>query len=457
MADRRNGWLKVTNYSCFRRLVDHFRQFSQLLKKDEKPNGKLPMSDAHAAKSRAPGIVSPAARLEVLDGLRGYFLVFMLLNHLSFQNGYLLVKLNVGELSFVQDAPGFVFLSGLLIGMVYTGRMARRGLMGAAPIIWRRALELFVYAIACLAIVLLLARLIPDAREAWKPWLADLVGGGPAFKAAAIALLYQPTYMDILPQYIVYLVAAPPLLWLCVRGKWHWVATGSVLLWLSVQFGLHLPAADGINRTLDDLKDGLDMRVTFNMLAWQMVFMGGIVLGTLTVQGTIDWRAVFDPRRSRLLAAGLSTVVFFMAIKLSWTASLLPSDLLARFGEYDNRPEFSAIYMLNFVAMAYVVGWLIVAGPRSSSALARRVGALLNRLFRLRFLRLLGRHSLQVYAWHVVLVYLLCAWDRHAGPLPELTKNLLAVAAIAALAIPALWRERRTGAPETPLAAPSRT
>lgn len=392
--------------------------------------------------SRISGIVSPTGRLEVLDGLRGYFLVFMLLNHLSFQNSYFLVKLNVGELTFVQDAPGFVFLSGLLIGMVYTGRMAKRGLIATGPIMWRRALELFVYAVACLAAVLILGRLIPEAREAWKPWLEDLLGGGPAFKAAALALLYQPTYMDILPQYIVYLIAAPPLLWLCVRGKWHWVAIASALLWFSVQIGLHLPLADGINSTLDGMRDGVGMRVTFNMLAWQLVFMGGMILGTLTVQGAIDWRAVFDPKRRLLMTAALAVVVFFLCIKLAWTANLLPSDMLARFGEYDNRPEFSAIYLLNFAALAYVVGWLIVAGPRSSSLLERGVGAFLNGLFRLRFLRLLGRHSLQVYAWHVLVVYLLCAWDRHAGPLPELEKNLVALAAVAALALPALWRER---------------
>jgi hypothetical protein len=414
------------------------------------------MTAMPAPKARATGVVSTPGRLEVLDGLRGYFLVFMLLNHLSFQNSYFLVKVNVGELGFVQDAPGFVFLSGLLIGMVYTGRMAKRGLLTTGPIMWRRALELFVYAVACLAAILILARLMPQAAAAWKPWLEDLLGGGPAFKAAAIALLYQPTYMDILPQYIVYLIAAPPLLWLCVRGKWHWVAIASALLWFAVQIGLHLPLADGINRTLDSMKDGLDMRVTFNMLAWQLVFMGGMVLGTLTVQGMIDWRAVFDPRRRWMMTAALSAVLFFLVIKLAWTANLLPPDMLARFGEYDNRPEFSAIYLLNFVALAYMVGWLIVAGPRSSSRLERGAGAFLNGLFRLRFLRLLGRHSLQVYAWHVVVVYLMCAYDRHAGPLPELSKNLLALAALAALAIPALWRERSTiFAPQPPLASNS--
>ena len=51
------------------------------------------------------------SRLAVLDGMRGYFLVFMLLNHLSFTGGLWLVHINHAELGFVQDAQGFIFLS----------------------------------------------------------------------------------------------------------------------------------------------------------------------------------------------------------------------------------------------------------------------------------------------------------------------------------------------------------
>ena len=51
-------------------------------------------------------------RLGFIDGLRGYFLVFMMINHLNFTGGYWLVKLNHNQLAFVEDAQGFIFLSG---------------------------------------------------------------------------------------------------------------------------------------------------------------------------------------------------------------------------------------------------------------------------------------------------------------------------------------------------------
>jgi hypothetical protein len=382
-------------------------------------------------------------RFVILDGMRGYFLVFMLLNHLSFQGSYLLVKINHAELSFVQDAPGFVFLSGLLIGMVYTRRMAENGLAAAGPIMWRRALELFAYAAGCLAAVLILMRIIPNAAHAWQPWLEGLIGGGHAYLAAALALLYQPTYMDILPQYIVYLTAAPPLLWLCVKGKWHWVAAVSGLLWFAVQIGLHLPLAGAMNAGLGAAQDGLAMRGHFNLMAWQIVFMGGMVLGTLFVQGKLDLDRLFNPRRRFPFTIAVAVLAFFLALKLSLTAQILPEDILQRLAPYDNRPEFGAIYLLNFAAMAYAVGWLIVAGKQTRSAALRALSAALTWIFQLRFLRLLGRHSLQVYAYHVVLVYVLAALDRQMGPLTEVQKTMIAVAGIASLALPALFMEWR--------------
>ena len=70
-------------------------------------------------------------RVPLLDGLRGYFLVFMLLTHL-FGGAYALVRVNHAELGFVQDAQGFVFLSGLLVGALYGRRMERHGFAGPA-------------------------------------------------------------------------------------------------------------------------------------------------------------------------------------------------------------------------------------------------------------------------------------------------------------------------------------
>ena len=382
-------------------------------------------------------------RLEALDGMRGYFLVFMMLNHLSFSGGYLLVKLNHGELGFVQDAQGFVFLSGLLIGMVYTGHMSKRGYAAGAARIRHRALELYGWAMGCLAAVLALGLVIEASETFWEPWLWQLAHRDVGFAAAAALLLYQPTYMDILPQYIVYLLVAPPLVWACINGHWRTVAAGSFLLWLLVQFGFHLPVGDAISAAMGSVWPDLVLRAHFNVLAWQVVFMGGMVLGTLTVTGAVDWRRVFDPERPVLAYTALAVVLLFMVLRLGFTWQVMPEVVLERFRRYDVRGEFSLVYLLNFAALAYLVGFAMIAGPNSQSAALRGVARVLHGVFTLSFLRLIGRHSLQVYVWHVLVIYALKGLDHHHGPFDEATKTAIALTAVASLALPAFWREFR--------------
>jgi hypothetical protein len=56
-------------------------------------------------------------RLTVIDGFRGMFLVFMVIIH---ANGILKTtfgKLNHHYFGWVEDAQGFVFMSGLVVGL----------------------------------------------------------------------------------------------------------------------------------------------------------------------------------------------------------------------------------------------------------------------------------------------------------------------------------------------------
>jgi hypothetical protein len=374
-------------------------------------------------------------RLEILDGLRGYFLVFMFLNHLSFAGGYLLVRINHAEISFVEGAQGFVFLSGLLIGLVHSRRMINKEFGVAAGAIWTRAAELYAYALGCILVVLVLHRLLPGSGVYWHPWLGELDLGDGRLMVAATTLFYQPTHMDILPQYIVYLIAAPPLVWLCVRDKWHWVAAGCVVTWLAVQVGLHLPAAAAIGKVLA-------LRAHFNVLTWQVLFFVGMILGVFTTSGRIDWDRVFRPDRPQLAVMAAVALLFFAGCRVLTLHFSVSGPLAERFIAYGNRGEFGPFYLLNFVALAYLTAWLLCAGPVAASAPVRHLGMLLRGLFTLSFLRLLGRHSLQVYAWHVIMVYLFKAVDHGWGPFGEGTKTLVALAGILLLAVPALIRER---------------
>ncbi|HLP69193.1 MAG TPA: OpgC domain-containing protein, partial [Rhizobium sp.] len=139
-------------------------------------------------------------RLDLIDGMRGYFLVFMLLNHLVFAGGLWLVQINHRNLAFVEDAQGFVFLSGLLSGMVYARKMMKSGYAVGRDKLWARALELYRYAMGIVLVILALQLLLPGAFVIWKDWLGGTRLDDPLRLGTIAGFLFQPTFMDILPQ-----------------------------------------------------------------------------------------------------------------------------------------------------------------------------------------------------------------------------------------------------------------
>ena len=387
-------------------------------------------------------------RVELIDGLRGYFLVSMLVIHLTFTGGYLLIYANHAQLGFVQDAQGFVFLSGLLVGAIYTKRMERDGFAAAAGKMWRRAFEIYLTMLACLVAVMVLALVLPGAETVWKPQLDRLLEPGMGAKIAALLLLYQPSFFDILPQYIIYLAVAPPLLWLCLTGRGGAVVIGAAVVWLAVQLGLDSPAVAALDGMLAAWQPGLTTRTVFNPLGWQVIFFAAMPIGVAWARRRLDLDAWFAPDRRGPVLLALGVVLFFMAWRLGFTFGLVPDPVTGIFRIFENRPEFSVVFLANFVGLGYLVAWVLIVGDRAGSRIVSAAAAALSWFFGLAFFRLLGRHSLQVYAWHVILVYLVIYTDLTFGPFGELAKTAIAVAAIALLPLPALLKERWRSAME---------
>jgi hypothetical protein len=380
-------------------------------------------------------------RFDIIDGMRGYFLVFMVLNHLIFAGGYLLVKINHNQLAFVEDAQGFVFLSGLLIGMVYAKKMLKNGYAAGRTAIYNRAFELYRYAMGIVLVVLVAQMLLPGAYSIWFNWLGYTTFDDPLRLAAIATFLYQPTFMDILPQYIVYMLFAPMLVKLVLEDKWHYVVAGSVILWMAAQLGLQQIATTPLN----DLVMGADdqgIRVSFNLLGWQVVFYSGLVLGALTSAGKIKWSNILSPDNTFIPKVALSMVLFFLPLRLITAHELMPPHMIGKFASMEIRADFGPVYLLNFAAVAMLVTWLIVAGPKHKDEWVRRIAGAITWVFSIKYLQLLGRHSLYVYVWHVAIVYFVYYFDGRTPELNEFTKTAIALVSIALLSLPALWRER---------------
>ncbi|MCM2477513.1 succinyl transferase OpgC [Rhizobium sp. CG5] len=388
-------------------------------------------------------------RLDVLDGMRGYFLVFMLLNHLIFAGGYWLVEINHRQLTFVEDAQGFVFMSGLLVGMVYARKMLKSGYEAGRDKIWARAIELYRYAMGIVLFVLAARLLLPGATAIWQDWLGVIALNDPWRLTSIATFFYQPTFMDILPQYIIYMIFAPALIWLCITGRWTWVAIGSLVIWMAGQLGLQRLITYPIDGMLG-APDQEGIRASFNLLGWQIVFFSGLVAGSLTAMKKIEWSRIFSPEKTLIPKVAAAILLFFLPLRIATAHDLMPGFILEKFGTMEIRADFGPVYLLNFAALAAGVAWLLIAGPRHHHPYVQKAASVLTGVFSLSFLQLLGRHSLHVYVWHVIIVFLVRYIDGISPDFSELTKTAIAISCVALLALPALYRERETFWPTGP-------
>jgi len=380
-------------------------------------------------------------RFDLIDGMRGYFLVFMLINHLVFAGGFWLVEINHRQFAFVEDAQGFVFLSGLLIGMVYARKMVKYGYEAGRDMIWNRALELYKYAMGLVIAVLFARMVIPHAPYIWYNWLGMTSFDDPLRLAAIATFLFQPTFMDILPQYIVYMIFAPFLVKLCIDGKWAYVMAGSLLVWMAGQLGLQQLFTAPMNEIVKGV-DEQGIRVSFNLFGWQLVFYTALVLGAMTAKNRIPWTKIFSPERSWIAKAALIVCVFFVPLRIATAWNLMPEFVLGKFSTMEIRADFGPVYLINFLAVGVGLTWLIIAGPKHHNPIVQKIAAGVIWVLSLKFLQLLGRHSLQVYVWHVAIVYGIYYLDGRTAELTQVQKTAIAAVGIAMLAIPALWRER---------------
>ena len=204
----------------------------------------------------------------------------------------------------------------------------RGGPLAATRRLGRRALELYGWHLALVLSVLLLSRLMVDSRAAWATGSAICTRMATGYALAAAGLLYQPTFMDILPQYIVYLLVSPAILHLVATGRLWLVAALSFSAWLVAQFGAQLPLVQALEAKLWYGETDLVIQAHFNPLAWQIAFVPGVAVGALLARGDWDPRGLFSADRTQWLRLALGVLAFFalwrVALHLEWVSSPVP-------------------------------------------------------------------------------------------------------------------------------------
>jgi hypothetical protein len=153
-----------------------------------------------------------------IDFLRGFVLLLIVADHVL-NNDH--TWFAFGDWIICDGAEAFVFLSGLVCGMVYYRKLTRDGLPATYGKALQRAGQLYLAQMITLAaavIALLLFREF-DPIDAGPFGLSALLESPLEGIANILMLQYTPWLMDILKLYIALILALPPMLWLFNRCR----------------------------------------------------------------------------------------------------------------------------------------------------------------------------------------------------------------------------------------------
>lgn len=198
-----------------------------------------------------------------LDLLRGFAVVAMVADHIGGERSWL-YALTGGDGFWVSAAEVFVFISGLLLGMISAGVMARHGLGVALMKGLQRAWTLYLLTVT---LTLSFTALSAQLDLSWGPEMAsvswiDLV--------VSVMTLHRTFYLtDILLLYTLLVLMAVPVLVLLAQGHTRWVLVGSWGLWTLWQLApqhAQFPWAIADNSV-------------FNFPAWQVLFVTATAIG----------------------------------------------------------------------------------------------------------------------------------------------------------------------------------
>jgi hypothetical protein len=310
-----------------------------------------------------------------IDSLRGLLLVFMAVDHIASD----LRQFTDHAFGFVSAAEGFVFLSGLVAGLVYTRRWrqagattVRQGCMRRSAVLYTHHALLFLFVWAWTLGGRLLDGVPPPgtpAIDAAAPWSA---------LAAGLSLLQQPPLLDILPMYCGFMLVLPGLLAAFDRGQQVPVLVLSGSVWLFTNAFLpQAPWTAGVVQTS-----------ALSVAAWQLLFVAGAACGHAWATGQ---RLVPRPRGALVICALVSCSVCFL-VRHAFVASPLP---LATLGWLTNKNNLAPLRLGNTAALFYLVYVTATRRPR---------------LYQWRPLAFLGRNSLPVFSTHVATAYVLAAF-----------------------------------------------
>ncbi|MBC6605539.1 OpgC domain-containing protein [Hymenobacter sp. BT188] len=287
----------------------------------------------------------------------------------------------------VTAAEGFVFLSGLTAGIVYTRQMLEKGEEFVSAATTKRAWLIYRNHIAILFFAFIAVLFGFGLNEYWvnhyslfseSPYLSIFLGA---------TLLYQPIYLDILPMYAAFIFCVPVVIKYLKKGFiWQLFACSIILYMIPIFKGSHV------------LTDITQIKVIntgfFNLLSWQFLFFLGLFSGFSYCCGKVNkW---MNNKKLLLLLVFLCSALFLiknLQVDLSGLDYLFSRDTLG------------PIRLLNSLSIFFIITFIC----------ARK-----SEWFTFKPICYLGRNSLEVFSFHVLFVIIF-------KPLNDIVSNIYSI------------------------------
>ena len=310
-----------------------------------------------------------------LDLFRGLGLWFIFLDHIPFNVVSWITFRNYG---FSDAAEMFVFISGYTAGFVYGAAMLEGGASSivAAGRLLKRGWQLYVTHI--LLVVVFIAETAYVGGKFDNPLFVEefnvfgFLRHPDQILTNALILKFRPAGLDVLPLYIVLVLACPVILWALVRRPGWTLLASAVLYVVSRKFDINFPSFPGGTWF-------------FNPFCWQFMFVIGLwcaVGGAEKLRPWIESPAV-------QVAAWLCLLFGFLVV-LTWHvpqwAHFIPKWLVKIIYPVD-KSNLHWLRLIHFLALATITIRFI---PQDWSMLRRPI---------MQPVILCGQHSLALFCF----------------------------------------------------------
>jgi hypothetical protein len=340
-----------------------------------------------------------------LDFFRGVALIFIFVDHIP-EN--ILSYFTLEAFGFFDAAEVFIFISGFTAALVYARRLADKGVIYATAQVLRRAWQLYVAHV--FLFVIFIAEVSYTVTTFKNPMyneemrVGDFLDEPHVAVVQALLLQFQPTFLDILPLYILMLVIFPVVL-IGMQRHPLLVLLPSGAMYIAVQiFGIAVPA----------YPEGHVWY--FNPLAWQFLFVSAALLGHARMRG----QTALPFTRALLPVAAVIFAAAFL-IKLSWTIhgvwDAFPGLFLKQLWPI-NKNNLSPLRLVPFYALVVLVALRV---PRDARFLASAAA---------RPFVLSGQQSLEIFCLGIILSALahFVLTEYGAGVAMQLAVNMAGIA-----------------------------